>query len=75
MTVRIYDAKSRQWSIYWANHSDGRFSLPATVGQFENGRGDSCRFEQSFSDDGEKTWEVNWVNTYTRVENETAKSH
>lgn len=40
MTVRIYDAKSRQWSIYWANHSDGRFSLPATVGQFENGRGE-----------------------------------
>ncbi len=27
----------------------------------------SCRFEQSFSNDGGKTWEVNWVNTYTRV--------
>ena len=35
----------------------------------------SCRFEQSFSDDGGKTWEVNWVNTYKRVENETDKSH
>src|SRR5437762_7148202 len=22
---------------------------------------DSCRFEQSFSDNGGKTWEVNWV--------------
>ncbi len=40
MTVRIYDTKSRQWSIYWANQSDGKFSLPATVGQFENGRGE-----------------------------------
>ena len=27
----------------------------------------SCRFEQSFSDDGGKTWEVNWVATDTRV--------
>ena len=28
---------------------------------------DSCRFEQAFSDDGGKTWEVNWVATDTRV--------
>ena len=28
---------------------------------------DSCRFEQSFSDDGGKTWEVNWIATDTRV--------
>ncbi|HZN97624.1 MAG TPA: hypothetical protein VFB61_07845 [Gemmatimonadales bacterium] len=28
---------------------------------------DSCRFEQSFSDDGGKTWEVNWLATDTRV--------
>jgi hypothetical protein len=27
----------------------------------------SCHFEQSFSDDGGKTWEVNWVATDTRV--------
>jgi hypothetical protein len=27
----------------------------------------SCRFEQSFSDDGGKTWEVNWIATDTRV--------
>lgn len=30
---------------------------------------DSCRFEQAFSDDGGKTWEVNWVATDTRVGN------
>ena len=40
LTVRIYDTKSHQWSIYWANQSDGKFSLPATVGRFENGRGE-----------------------------------
>jgi hypothetical protein len=28
---------------------------------------DSCRFEQAFSDDGGKTWEVNWVAVDTRL--------
>jgi hypothetical protein len=28
---------------------------------------DSCRFEQAFSDDGGKTWEVNWVAVDTRM--------
>jgi hypothetical protein len=34
---------------------------------------DSCRFEQAFSDDGGKTWEVNWVAIDTRVKGEPAK--
>jgi hypothetical protein len=28
---------------------------------------DQYRFEQSFSDDGGKTWELNWVAIDTRV--------
>jgi hypothetical protein len=28
---------------------------------------DSCRFEQAFSEDGGKTWEVNWIATDTRL--------
>jgi hypothetical protein len=28
----------------------------------------SCRFEQSFSDDGGRSWEVNWIAIDTRVE-------
>lgn len=28
---------------------------------------DTCRFEQAFSEDGGKTWEVNWIATDTRV--------
>ncbi|HKE46517.1 MAG TPA: hypothetical protein VKB52_00510 [Rhodanobacteraceae bacterium] len=28
---------------------------------------DTCTFEQSFSDDGGKTWEANWIATDTRV--------
>lgn len=27
----------------------------------------SCRFEQAFSDDGGRTWEINWIATDTRV--------
>jgi hypothetical protein len=32
---------------------------------------DSCRFEQAFSADGGKTWEVNWIATDTRIEGES----
>jgi len=28
---------------------------------------DSCHFEQAFSDDGGKTWEVNWIADDTRI--------
>jgi hypothetical protein len=35
---------------------------------------DSCRFEQAFSDDGGKTWEVNWIATDTRVKDESSKA-
>ncbi len=31
---------------------------------------DTAQSEQAFSDDGGKTWEVNWVNRYTRVRGE-----
>ena len=33
----------------------------------------SCRFEQAFSDDGGKTWEVNWIATDTRTGDVTEK--
>src|SRR4029079_286009 len=35
----------------------------------------SCRFEQAFSDDGGKTWEVNWRATDTRVSDEPGKAN
>ena len=31
----------------------------------------SCRFEQAFSGDGGKTWEVNWITDQTRVKDES----
>jgi hypothetical protein len=35
----------------------------------------SAHFEQSFSDDGGKTWEVNWIATDTRVKDEPDQVH
>jgi hypothetical protein len=34
----------------------------------------SCHFEQSFSEDGGKTWEVNWIAVDTRVEQGKGKT-
>jgi len=36
---------------------------------------DSCRFEQAFSEDGGRTWEVNWIATDTRVKDESDRAH
>ena len=35
----------------------------------------SPHFEQSFSEDGGKTWEVNWITDQTRVSDEPGKAH
>lgn len=90
LSLRLYNPQSQQWSLNFANASDGTLAQP-TIGQFKDGRGEfydqetlngraifvrfvisgitpnSCRFEQAFSDDGGKTWEVNWIATDTRV--------
>ena len=90
LSLRLYDPKSRQWTLNFSNRDDGRLAQP-TIGQFKNGRGEffdlemlngraifvrfvisditpnSCRFEQAFSDDGGKTWEVNWIAEDTRT--------
>jgi hypothetical protein len=34
---------------------------------------DSCHFEQAFSEDAGKTWEVNWITTDTRVQGVSAQ--
>lgn len=90
LTLRLYNPDSRQWSLYWGTSKSGTLSLPATVGEFKDGRGEfydqepyggrmifvryvwsqitpnSAHFEQSFSDDGGKTWEANWITDQTR---------
>jgi hypothetical protein len=91
LSLRLYDPRSRLWSLNFASSRTGTLS-PPTVGRFENGRGEfhaeetldgrailvrfvisditstSCRFEQAFSADGGKTWEVNWIAIDTRVD-------
>jgi len=90
LSLRLYNPQTRQWSLNFANASDGILA-PPTIGEFKDGRGEfyaqetlngraifvrflisditpkSCRFEQAFSDDGGKTWEVNWIAVDTRV--------
>jgi hypothetical protein len=96
LSLRLYNPQSRQWSLNFANSSDGTMSVP-TIGEFRNGRGeffdqetlngraiyvrnvfaditpDSYRFEQAFSNDGGKTWEVNWIAIDTRAKDESSK--
>jgi hypothetical protein len=38
MTVRLFDPKTRLWSIYWADSNGGKFD-PPVVGSFENNVG------------------------------------
>lgn len=39
MTVRLFDPKSKQWSIYWADSKSGIMQTPM-IGRFQNGRGE-----------------------------------
>ena len=90
LTLRLYNPKTSQWSLYWANSNKGVVEVPQ-VGQFKDGVGEfygwdtlddkpilvrfiwsrtesnTPHFEQAFSADGGKTWEVNWITDQTRV--------
>jgi hypothetical protein len=88
--VRLFNPKTHEWRLYWANSRDGLVVVPQ-IGQFKTGHGEfyaqdtlddksilvkfdwsammskSPHFEQSFSNDGGKSWEVNWISDQTRV--------
>jgi hypothetical protein len=89
LTLRLYNPKTGQWRLYWANSKDGLVSVPQ-IGEFNNGRGEfyaqdtlndkailvrydwskldsaSPHFEQAFSADGGRSWEVNWITDQER---------
>jgi hypothetical protein len=44
-TLRLYNPSSRQWSIYLLDIDKGTLGLPATVGQFTDGRGELFDYE------------------------------
>jgi hypothetical protein len=99
LSLRLYNPQSHQWSLYYASSKSGALSMPATIGEFKNGRGEffdmelingrntlvrnvwsditpnSCHFEQAFSIDEGKTWEVNWITTDTRVNDDSTQQN
>src|SRR5262249_48361460 len=40
LAVRLYNPKTHQWSIYWANRKNGVFDAAPQIGHFTNGRGE-----------------------------------
>ena len=90
MTLRLYDAQTHQWTLWWGTQKLG-IPPPPQVGHFDaNGVGDFysydnwkgtpviCRFhwtkvngnihfEQAYSTDGGKSWEINWITDTERV--------
>jgi hypothetical protein len=46
MTLRLYDRKSKQWRIYWANMANGVLDEVPMMGEFKNGRGEF--YDQKF---------------------------
>ena len=41
LTLRLYNAETGEWTLYWANAKNGVLSLPPTVGSFgADGRGE-----------------------------------
>jgi len=39
MTVRLFNRRSQQWSLYWANRDNGTLDTPM-IGSFQDGRGE-----------------------------------
>ncbi len=61
----IGEFKNGRGEFYNQEMFDGRAILVCFV--ISDVTPTSCRFEQSFSDDGGKTWEVNWIAVDTRI--------
>ncbi len=68
----IGEFKNGRGEFYNQEDFNGRMILVRFV--ISDIKPDSCRFEQAFSDDGGKTWEVNWIATDTRVKDESDKN-
>src|SRR5215468_1223509 len=50
VAVRLYNPKTHEWSIYWANRKNGAFDPGAQIGHFANGRGEF--YGQDTTEDG-----------------------
>jgi hypothetical protein len=65
----IGEFKNGRGEFYDQEPFNGRTILVRNV--WSDITANSCRFEQSFSGDGGKTWEVNWIAQDTRIENKS----
>jgi hypothetical protein len=61
----VGEFRNGRGEFYDREELDGRMVLVRNV--WSEITASSCRFEQAFSDDGGKTWEVNWVAIDTRT--------
>jgi len=64
----VGEFKNGRGEFYDQEVFEGRMILVRNV--WSDITADFCRFEQSFSDDGGKTWEVNWIAEDTRVKDD-----
>jgi hypothetical protein len=68
----IGEFKDGRGEFYDQEQLDGRAILVRFV--ISGITADSVQFEQAFSADGGKSWEVNWIATDTRIKGEVAKA-
>jgi hypothetical protein len=68
-TPTVGEFKNGRGEFYDMEELGGRMILVRNV--WSDITPTSGHFEQAFSDDGGKTWEVNWIATDTRVKDET----
>lgn len=61
----VGEFKNERGEFYGADSLNGRAILVRFV--ISDITPGSCHFEQAFSDDGGKTWEINWIATDTRL--------
>jgi len=70
---QIGEFKNGRGEFYAQDIQNGRSILVQFV--WSNTTTNTPHFEQSFSDDGGKTWEVNWITDQTRVNDDVDKTH
>jgi hypothetical protein len=68
----IGEIKNGRGEFYDQEEFNGRMILVRNV--WSEITAESCRFEQAFSDDGGKSWEVNWIAVDTRVKDGVAEA-
>jgi hypothetical protein len=69
----VGEFKNGRGEFYDMEPINGRIVLVRNI--WSDITANSCRFEQAFSADGGKTWEVNWIADDTRVSDESGKTN